>query len=124
MKTVQNFLNLYSTIHIFFSILQYFTKVKCLEIKYCWQITNNALTFIKSKDLETLKIVGCDGINQTTIEKFLEEYPIKIRFVDYDDYSDYYDNYQDQGYESYDDEDDIGYRVGGSKAHRDEYDDY
>jgi len=90
--------------HIHESILQYFTKVKCLEIKYCWQITNNALTFIKSKDLETLKIVGCDGINQTTIEKFLEEYPIKIRFVDYEDYSDYFVDYQDQGYESYDDE--------------------
>ena len=111
--------------HIHESILQYFTKVKCLEIKHCSQMTDNALTFIKSKDLETLKIVGCDGIFTTTIEKFLEEYPIKIRDVDYDDYI-YYNDYQDQdqGYESYDDEDDIGYRVGGSKAHRDEYDDY
>jgi hypothetical protein len=87
--------------HIHESILQYFTKVKCLEIRRCSQMTDNALTFIKSKDLETLKIVRCYGIFTTTIEKFLEEYPIKIRFVDYDDYSYYYDDY---GYESYDDE--------------------
>jgi hypothetical protein len=93
--------------HIHQSILQYFTKVKCLEIKGCSQMTDNALTFITSKDLETLLIVGCYGISPTTFEKFLEEYPIKIRFVDYDDYIDYFVDYQDQGYESYDDERDF-----------------
>jgi hypothetical protein len=93
--------------HIHQSILQYFTKVKCLEIKGCSQMTDNALTFITSKDLETLLIVGCYGISPTTFEKFLEEYPIKIRFVDYDDYIDYFVDYQDQGYESYDDEQDF-----------------
>jgi hypothetical protein len=92
--------------HIHESILQYFTKVKYLEIKYCYQMTDTALTFIKSKDLETLKIVGCNGIYKPTIEKFLEEYPIKISFVDYDDYYPYYyDDYL--GYESYDDERDF-----------------
>ena len=118
--------------HIHQSILQYFTKVKSLVINNCSRMTDNALTFIKSKDLETLQIVGCYRINPTTFKKFLEEYPIKIRDVDYDDYdyddyNNYHDNYyaydhQDQGYESYDEEDDIGYRVGGTKMHKRDYD--
>ena len=92
--------------HIHQSILQYFTKVKSLVINNCLRMTDNALTFIKSKDLETLQIVGCNGIYTPTIEKFLEEYPIKISFVDYDDYYPYY--YEDyHGYESYDDERDF-----------------
>lgn len=109
--------------HIHQSILRYFTKVKSLEINNCSRMTDNALTFIKSKDLETLHIVGCYRIKPTTFEKFLEEYPIKIRDVDYDDYNYYDDDHQDQGYESYDEEDDIGYRVGGTKMHKREYDD-
>ena len=109
--------------HIHQSILQYFTKVKSLKINYCSQMTDNALSFIKSKDLETLQIVDCYRISLSTIKKFLKKYPIKIRDVDYD-YPNYYDyRYQDQGYESYDEEDDIGYRVGGTKMHRREYDD-
>jgi hypothetical protein len=47
-------------------------------------MTYNALTFIKSKDLETLKIVECDRVDRPPIEKFLEEYPIKILFENED----------------------------------------
>ena len=72
--------------HIHESILQYFTKVKYLEITHYSQMTYNALTFIKSKHLETLKIVTCDEVDRPPIEKFLEEYPIKILFENEDYY--------------------------------------
>jgi hypothetical protein len=49
-------------------------------------MTYNALTFIKSKHLETLKIVTCDEVDRPPIEKFLEEYPIKILFENEDYY--------------------------------------
>jgi hypothetical protein len=84
--------------HIHESILQYFTKVKYLEITHYSQMTYNALTFIKSKHLETLKIITCDRVDQPPIEKFLEEYPIKILFES-EDYGFNFDDY-DLDYEA------------------------
>jgi hypothetical protein len=110
--------------HIHQSILQYFTKVESLKINNCKRMTDNALTFIKSKNLETLHIVGCYRITLSTIEKFLEEYPIKIRDVDYDFPYWEYENIDDQGYDSYYDEDDDYEYRGGTKMHKSASDDW
>jgi hypothetical protein len=58
------------------SILQYFTKIKFLDIEGCYQMTNKALTYLKSKNLECLNVRGCNKITVPALREFCSEYKI------------------------------------------------
>jgi len=82
--------------HLHESVLQYFTKVQYLVINYCNQMTDQALSYLNSNDLETLVISGCN-ISYDALGYFCEIYPYVSWYydenVDYNIDYDYYDEW-------------------------------
>lgn len=113
------YLNMSGCSQIDESVLQYLTKVISLAIINCHQITNKALTYLKSNDLEHLNISGCN-ISYEALGYFCETYPNVTWYYDenvdfLDEYGDLYEDYQDLPDEYDDDED---YKPLGTKAHK------
>jgi len=62
--------------HIPESVLQHFTKIKFLEMEGCDQMTDKALTHLKSKNLEFLNVIDCYRITLNTLNEFCYKYRV------------------------------------------------
>jgi hypothetical protein len=65
------------------SVLQHFTKVKILEMEGCDQMTNKALTYLKSNDLELLNVIDCYKIKVDALNEFCNKYKTSYYEPDY-----------------------------------------